>query len=129
MSSNNQGSNLTRSHIWIILIDARNPPGFTGLSETKLKIDGLCDVDDLRYRIRTDMPDALQNIQHASQLRVYRNHSAYTGETREPPLEPDEPLDLLGLSKTESLVVVVPSQRPTSPLQPAPTIAESLDGM
>jgi hypothetical protein len=85
-------------------------------SATKVNVPSSADVDDFRdaVKLKYDKPNYLKDIP-ASALLVYKNKVAFgnrnADEVKEHPLDEDYPIDGLGTSMKEALVVVVQSIR------------------
>jgi hypothetical protein len=101
----------SHSLIWFRLFDSKTGKQFEGTSATSILQSSLVvpTVDQFRKAVKAeyDQPNYLQNVP-SSTLSVYRNEEsfkrrrlAYMGN--EEPLDPTEPLDLLG-SKNDMLI-------------------------
>jgi predicted Ser/Thr protein kinase len=72
-------------------------------------------MDRFRKAVKAELSNKLASV-HSSELLVYRNRTSFEkrGDVRnkEEPLEEDSPMDSLGVSKKDALIVMVPSPRP-----------------
>ena len=102
--------------IWFLLFDSVTGEPYKGTTAEKVCVSTSADVADFRdaVQLKYDKPNYLKEIPSGA-LLVYKNKTAFekrnaaVDEGKEAPLKEDSPIDGLGLSKKDALIVVVPS--------------------
>ena len=102
--------------VWFLLVDAADGKPYKGTSADKVSVAAPADVADFRDAVKTkyDQPGYLKEIPSGA-LLVYKNKFAFDKrnatekDKEEPPLKSSFPLDGLGATEEDALVVVVPS--------------------
>ena len=74
----------------------------------KVSVPSSADVDDLRKAVKLENPNKLAVVD-GSNLAVFRNAAHFSARDTEGPLEEDAELGVMGKSKKDALIVLVPS--------------------
>ena len=100
-------------HVWFLLVDSSGGP-FEDTRADKVSLPSSSDVADFRdaVHVKYDKPGYLKDIP-AGVLTVYRDAAHFSARETEGPLEEDSELGVMGKSKKDALIVLVPSPSPS----------------
>jgi hypothetical protein len=127
MPSDQQSSVSPPSLVWFLLLDSATGQPFKGATASSVLRSSLVVpvVDQFRDAVKAKLADSHLKGVAPLDLKVYKNKAAFdkrnaaVDDGKEEPLEEDSPIDGLGSSKKEALVVVVPSSILPSQTQPS----------
>jgi hypothetical protein len=96
--------------VWFQLVDSTGN-SYNGTTADKVSLSTDADVIDFRDAVKGKHSNKLASVD-ADELVVYRNSTSFEmrsdSQFKEEPLEEESPIDSLGGSKTDALIVVVP---------------------
>ena len=93
--------------VWFLLVDSKGAE-YMGATADFVRLPEDAIVADLRKAVKLENPNKLADVD-SSNLAVFRNAAHFSARQTEGPLEEDAELGVMGKSKKDALIVLVPS--------------------